>query len=289
MSNSRKARVAGIVGYPLKHSLSPVFQQAAFDFYSLPVRYQAWETPPERLGEVIAGLKDPSCVGANVTVPHKEAVMSLLDKIDDGAREIGAVNTIVNHEGRLFGLNTDADGFTRSLTEAGYTGEDKVAVVLGAGGAARAVGVSLVRAGATSITFLNRDTSRAERLVGDLAKLDGECELSFGDYHEPALQRILDACDLIVNATVVGMKHTALADKSPLPGELVRREALVFDLVYNPPITRLLLDARARGATTINGVSMLVYQGAASFELWTGKQAPVGLMFERVLEALERA
>ncbi|MCL5959764.1 MAG: shikimate dehydrogenase, partial [Chloroflexi bacterium] len=225
----------------------------------------------------------------NVTTPYKETVKRFLDVVDDGALEIGAVNTIVNRDGRLFGFNTDADGFARSLEESGYTGADKVAVVLGAGGAARAVGVSLMRAGARAITLVNRDRSRAQRMVEDLAKLDGESALSHGDYDRPGLERTLAECDLIVNATTVGMKHGPAADRSPLPADLIPSGVLAFDLVYNPPRTRFIVEAEARGARTINGVSMLVYQGAISFELWTGKKAPVGLMFERVLEALDRA
>jgi len=286
--NSKRARVAGVIGYPLKQSLSPVFQQAAFDFYGLPVRYEAWETPREKLAQVVSELKQRSCVGANVTTPYKEAVIPHLDEVDTEALEIGAVNTIVNKGGRLIGFNTDAEGFARSLAEAGYTGGGKNVLVLGAGGAARAVGVTLLRMGASCITFANRDLSRAQRLVDDLAALDGGSILQFSDLRRESLEHLLPSCDVIVNTTTVGMKHGSAADKTPLPSDLIPSGVLVFDLVYNPPVTRLLVEAEARGARTINGVSMLVYQGAASFKLWTGKQAPVGLMFERVLEALKR-
>lgn len=288
MGSSRRARIAGIIGYPLKHSLSPVFQQAAFDFYGMPVRYEAWETLRENLAHVIGGLRDDSCVGANVTMPYKEAVVPYLDDVDADAVEIGAVNTIVNREGRLLGFNTDAEGFARSLAEAGYTGADKTVVVLGAGGAARAVGVSLLRMGANSITFVNRDRSRAQRLVDDLSRLSGDCDLAIGDHDRITLGGLLPRCDVIVNATTVGMKHGQAPDRSPLPADLIPSDALVVDLVYNPPLTRLLAEASERGARVVNGVSMLVYQGAASFELWTGKRAPVGLMLERVLEALKK-
>ena len=286
MGNSRRARTAGIIGYPLKHSLSPAFQQAAFDYYCLPVRYEAWETPPEGLPEVVSGLRDGRCIGANVTVPHKETVMQLLDEVDDLAQEIGAVNTIVNRDGKLCGFNTDAEGFDRSLEEEGYAVAEKVAVVLGAGGAARAVGFALARRGAKGVTFVNRDVTRAQRLVEDLGSLEPECDVTYAGYDESDLENALRECDLIVNATVVGMKHGAAENRSPLPANLIPSEALVFDLVYNPPVTRLLREASERGARTVRGVSMLVYQGAASFQLWTGNRAPVGLMFERVMEAL---
>lgn len=279
-------KVVGLIGYPLGHTVSPAFQQAAFDYHSLPVVYEAWQTPPESLDEALVRVRQPDCLGMNATIPHKEAILPRLDWVDDWAREIGAVNTVVNDGGRLHGYNTDASGFLRALRERGsFEVSGKRAVLVGAGGVARAVVLTLAREGAASLTIANRSVARAEALAeaGRSAGLAINV-LSMSD--SSALAAAIGAADLLVNATSVGMWHATPG--SPVPAEYLHDGLFVHDLVYNPAETVLLRDAARAGARTLNGLSMLVYQGAAAFELWTHRQPPVGLMMARAEEALAR-
>ena len=275
----------GIFGYPLAHSISPAFQQAAFDHLSLPVRYDAWPTPPEELGSQVQKLRDEEFLGANVTVPHKEAVMPLLDGVDPWAELIGAVNTIVNDQGQLMGYNTDADGFITALREhAGMEPRGKRVLMLGAGGSARAAAFALVKGGVASITLANRTLRRAESLARDVRKLSSVVTVVPLD--GGPLERAGERADLIVNCTSMGMLHGDAEGRTPIDRRLIPPGALVYDLVYNPPETPLLREARRAGATTLGGLPMLVYQGAASFERWTGSPAPVEVMFRAAESAL---
>ena len=285
MTRRQIQQSVGLIGFPLKHSISPAFQQAAFDYHGLPAHYTLWETPPGELSPAVERLRQESCLGANVTVPFKEAVLAELDELDERAWRIGAVNTIVNRGGKLIGYNTDVDGFLKTLDDEGFVIEGKRVCLVGAGGVARAVAVALMDEGAGSISLLNRHLERALALARDLRELAGSARSSqilVGEWGNGQTA----AVDLIVNATSVGMRHGPAAGESPLPRAAIPPEALVFDLVYNPPVTRLLREAEEVGARVLNGLSMLVYQGAASFELWTGKPAPLGLMFERARRAL---
>ena len=274
-----------IIGYPLRHSVSPSFQQAAIDHCGLDVRYDIWETGPVHLRERVDGMRRPEILGANVTVPYKEVVLPLVDELDGLARRIGAVNTIVNRGGRLMGYNTDAGGFLRALRdEAGFEPQGKRAVILGAGGVARAAGFALADSGIGSIAIINRTFERAERLARDL-KSPG-LEVTALPFVSERLEEALAHCDLLVNCTSIGMRYSPTEGQSPLEAELIPEEALVYDLVYNPVETPLLKDAKAAGARTLGGLAMLVYQGAASFELWTGGEAPLDIMFEAAREAI---
>lgn len=283
-------QVVGLIGFPLRHSISPVFQQAAFDFHQLPVTYEAWETPPDRVAAAVERMRQPDCLGANVTIPHKQAVIPYLDGVDELAAKIGAVNTIVNEDGKLHGFNTDVDGFLRGLRDEGsYEPAEKRAVVLGAGGAARAVVFGLVMAEAANVTITNRTFARAEELATAartaLAGADSQVSVDALPWETSALRERLGTCDLLINTTSIGMGRDH-ADESPLPDELVPADAFVYDLIYNPSETKLLRIARAKGARTLNGLPMLIHQGAAAFEIWTGRAAPRGLMFRRGKEAL---
>ncbi len=274
----------GIIGYPLGHSLSPRFQQAALDHLGLDVRYEAWETPPASLAQRIASLRAADILGANVTVPHKEAVLPLLDALDDEAALMGAVNTIVHRDGRLVGHNTDGVGFLAALDSVGFDPQGAGALLLGAGGAARAVAFALARHGANPLYIANRTLDRAQRLadeVNAVAPVAHALSLTEG-----ALEEVAGAYVLLVNCTSVGMRHTPTEDASPFPSGLLRRRLLVYDLVYNPPETRLLRDAKAAGARPVGGLGMLVHQGAAAFELWTGRPAPLEVMFRAAEEGL---
>ncbi|MBI2854874.1 MAG: shikimate dehydrogenase [Chloroflexi bacterium] len=279
-----------IIGYPLRHSISPDFQQAALDSYGLDMEYQAWETNPSQLAAAIGELRYPRNLGANVTIPFKEEVLPMLDQVDEMADEIGAVNTIAKCDGMLTGYNTDAAGFLRALSEdREFDAREKAAVVLGAGGVARAVCHSLLNAGISRLTLANRSVTRAEELAEALQDIIARKALQV-EIDAVALDvsanSALSDCDLIVNCTPLGMKHGGQEKKSPLQADQIPAHALVYDVVYNPEVTPLLKEAARAGARTLSGLPMLVYQGAAAFELWTGKEAPLGVMFEAARAAL---
>jgi shikimate dehydrogenase len=280
-------KFVGLIGHKLSHSISPQFQQAAFDYLSLDIRYEVWETAKDDLPEMLEGLRDAAKLGANVTIPHKEAVLPLLDDVDNDARRIGAVNTVVNREGKLIGYNTDASGFMRALRDDGaFSPRNKRVVLLGAGGVARAVGFALVDAGVRSLIILNRSVERGRALAWDLKVSDTEVvSLSWKDGNTLTA---LGECDLLVNCTSVGMKDSSGEGKSPLGIGLIPKRALVYDVVYNPMETPLLAAAKKAGARTLGGLPMLVYQGAASFELWTGKSAPIDIMMRVAKRALSK-
>jgi len=278
-----QTKLVGLIGYPVEHSLSPAMHNSAFAARSLNWCYVPLPVPHERVGEAVAGLCALGFVGANVTVPHKEAVMSYLDHVTPEAQAIGAVNTIVVREG-LIGYNTDWQGFLTALSEGGFDPQGKQAVVLGAGGAARAVVYALVQAGA-QVTVLNRTPARAQALVQDFASLFPSLPLCSLPFTPQTLEEQTAEAHLLVNTTPVGMWPEV--DQSIWPEDLAFPGHLaVFDLVYNPCQTKLLRQTRAAGAKVIGGLGMLVYQGAAAFELWTGEKAPVETMYEAASEAL---
>ena len=277
--------VLGIIGYPISHSISPRFQQAGLDHLAIDCRYLPYEVEPDQVADFVASLRSDAVRGINVTVPHKEAVMPFLDEIDEWAAEAGAVNTIVNREGRLTGYNTDGYGFLRALREsAGLDPAGKRALILGAGGSARGVAQALLRAGIAELVIANRTLERAEAL----AKLAAGRDVPAQAIELNALQSsgASDQADLIVNCTSLGMRHGPDEDASPLPASRIPASALVYDLVYNPMLTPLLREAQIAGAPTLGGISMLVYQGAASFELWLNRPAPVSVMMDAAMAAM---
>ena len=276
---------AGIIGWPVEHSLSPAMQNAAFRALGLAWHYDRLPTPPGQVGGLLAGLAARGYRGANVTVPHKEAVLPFLAQIDSEARAIGAVNTLVlladDTAGGWAGHNTDAAGFLSALREAGFEPAGASALVLGAGGAARAVVHALVAAGC-SVAVHNRTPQRAARLAAELASAGGRPVRALSlDEIQP------DGVDLLVNATSLGMGTQAGASAWPEPRPLPARW-MVYDLVYKPEETPLLARARAAGAAAVGGLGMLVHQGALAFELWTGQPAPLEVMREAARRALFR-
>jgi shikimate dehydrogenase len=282
-----------LIGYPLKHSVSPDFQQAALDYCKLDMRYEAREVKAEDLPSAINRLRQPQNLGANITVPYKETITGLLDRIDDLAALVGAVNTVVNTEGGLTGFNTDAPGFLKALREdAGFEPINKKALIIGAGGAARAVSFALLNEKVSSIIIANRSLAKAESLTRALAKhaagSNMKTEISAVPLQSANLEKVVVQCQLIVNCTSVGMKCSSDEGQSPLAERLIPKDALVYDLVYNPSQTPLLRMAKAAGAKTIGGLHMLVYQGAASFKLWTGREAPLDIMLTAARKALVR-
>ena len=275
----------GIIGYPIGHSISPVFQQAALDHLGIDATYRAHEIAPEEVAGFVSGLRSPGVLGINVTVPHKEAVIPHIDEVDEWASSAGAVNTIVNRDGRLTGHNTDGSGFLRSLREAGgFDPTGKRVLTLGAGGAARGVVLALVRQQVGHLTIANRTVERAERLA-ELARA-GDVEAVAIGLSGSEVREAAASADLIVNCTTIGMSHGPDEQGSPLSREQIPSTTLVNDLVYNPLETPLLREAVAAGASCLGGIHMLVYQGADSFEMWTGQPAPVDVMLEAATKAM---
>ncbi len=279
---------AGVIGYPLGHSLSPVIFQAAFDAAGIDARYEKWETEQEQLEGRLNALRGDGYFGANVTIPYKEAVVPSLDLLDENAQVIGAVNTIVSANGELAGYNTDVAGFERTLRQdAEFDPKGKRVAILGAGGAARAVALALLRGAASYVMLIGRTPKRLDRVAVDLRKIEGiGTTITWTHWGDGVFMSFLTACDLLVNCTPVGTKSSDTEGQSPLDAEWLPREGVVFDLLYNPPETPLLKSARDRGLKTVSGLGMLVYQAAESFRLWTGHEAPVERMLDAGREAL---
>ncbi len=276
---------AGIFGYPIGHSISPAMHNAAFTTAGIDAVYEAWETTAEDLTVGVVALRDDSYLGANVTVPHKQAVMEHLDEIDDLATRIGAVNTIVNRNGRLLGSNTDALGFINSLQDqAGISVAGLNVVLVGAGGAARAAAYALADAQTGALTIANRTAERAVSLADEVGH--GGVETAAFSISDPNFLSACERADLIINSTSVGMLHGPAEGESPIPPDVIPPGCVVYDMVYNPPDTPLLVQAEKAGAKVVGGLPMLVYQGAAAWTRWTGREAPVEVMLEAAKEAL---
>ncbi len=274
MKVTGKTAVYGIFGYPVKHSLSPLMQNAAFSKKAIDAVYVPFEVPPENLKEAVDGVRALGVRGLNVTVPHKERIVEHLDYLSDEAELLGAVNTVKNENGELTGYNTDAEGFLRSLLEEGVELEGKRALMFGAGGAARAVGYALLKGGVKFLNIVNRNFSRGKEVGELLGKLGNVLVYPL---KESTVEVLLEDVDLIVNTTSLGMKpdDPHLFDYSKIPSGVT-----VVDIIYNPPETPLLKAAREKGCKTVNGLGMLVHQGAVAFEIWTGEKAPVETMRE---------
>lgn len=257
-----------LFAHPAGHSVSPAMHAAAFAAVGLDATYEARDVPPAGLAAAVAGLRHDPWRGANVTVPHKTAVVPLLDHLRATARRLGAVNTIVREGDRLVGENTDLDGFARALADLAAAPAGGRVVVLGAGGAARAVVAALADRGA-ALAIHNRTRARATDLVAHLG-------VPAHVLDDAALADAVAEADLLVQTTSVGMAGGPPG--SPLPAGVLPRAGAVVDLVYRPAVTPLLAAALAAGLAVQNGLPMLVHQGAAAFEAWTGRPAPVDAM-----------
>jgi len=277
--------VCYLIGYPVGHSMSAVMHNAAFRELGLDYRYELRPVKPEELGAFVATrLREPDVRGASVTIPHKVSIIGHLDEIDRVARGIGAVNMIVNDGGRLKGYNTDSLGAFQALEEVYGDLEGSKVVLIGAGGAARAIGYSLATT-VEELVILNRTIKRAHDLVKGLSNLpDRSAAISAHPLTREHLENAIFNANILINATPLGMSPKT--DETPVDGDLLGPNLLVFDSVYNPPRTRFLREAEEAGARTLSGIRMLVYQGAASFRLWTGRDAPEGLMARAVEEEL---
>ena len=271
-----------LIGHPVAHSLSGAMQQAAFDALGIDARYELWDRKPIELADTIGSLRGDEFLGANVTIPHKERVVPLVDRLTEDAHATGAVNTITREGKKLIGHNTDVPGFKVALDK--LVGKQKMprqAVILGAGGGARAVVYGLITEGFQRIIVFNRHLHRAEGLVRHFGRNAAHMELKAMPWHESVIEAELSKTKVLINATAIGLR----ADESPIPGELLPPDLLVLDLIYNPTRTRLLREAAAAGDSVMNGELMLLHQGAAAFTLWTGQPAPLELMQRKLEEA----
>jgi shikimate dehydrogenase len=264
-----------LIGHPVAHSFSGAMQQAAFDALGIDARYELWDRRQIDLAEAVAQLRGEDFLGANVTIPHKEHVVPMMDRLTEDAQATGAVNCISRDGKKLIGHNTDVAGFKATLDK--VVGKQKMprhAVVLGAGGASRAVVSALIGEGFQRIVIFNRHLHRAEGLVRHFGRSAAHMDLRAMPWHESVLEAEVSKTKLLVNTTSLGMGP----GETPIPAELLPPDLFVIDLIYNPPVTQLLKDAAAARDTTIGGELMLLQQGARAFELWTGKPAPVEAM-----------
>ena len=274
----------GVIGHPVGHSISPAIFTAAFAALGIDASYEAWSTLPEALPAAIARLREPTMLGMNVTVPHKSAVLPLLDAVDPTATTIGAVNCISKEDdGRLVGHNTDHSGFLQSLEEAGCRPASLRVVLIGNGGAARAVAYALIEAGVASVAVAGRSRENVDAFIASLDSRGIPVEaITLHDDLEAACA----AAGLIVNCTTVGMRRTETEGLSPLPEDLIPAGAWAYDLIYNPAETAFLRQAREAGGRPISGLEMLVLQAATAVRIWTGREPPVDIMRNAARAAL---
>ncbi len=271
---SGKTRVCGVIGDPIEHTLSPIMHNAAFKALKLDFAFLVFKVKVADVEKAVSGMRALGIHGLNVTMPHKSAVINYLDEVDQAAKAIGSVNTILNKDGRLFGFNTDGVGALQALRENGVEPRGKKVLLLGAGGAARAIAYTLARE-ADELVILNRTAKQAAELA-NLLKQTFDRKVVADALSPNAIKDTLQDSDVLINATSVGMKPNA--NQTPVAFEWLRPDLAVMDIVYNPVETKLTKDAKAAGAKVVSGFEMLIYQGAASFEIWTGHSAPVEVM-----------
>ena len=279
---SGTTNIYGLIGYPVSHSLSPVMQNTAFSTTNHDAVYLCFPVHRNALSQAIDGIRSLGISGVNVTIPHKIAILSFLDQLDSVAAEIGAVNCVVNREGVLTGYNTDGLGALKTLEAANITLNNQDITILGAGGTTKAIDYYLAPL-CHSLNIINRTETKAIQLASTLQER----------FHKPiignplnpsTLRKAVDTTDILINTTSVGMHPNS--DTSIIPKALLHPDLTVFDVVYNPLTTQLLKDAEQVGAKTINGLQMLVYQGAQAFKLWTGLEPPIPAMYRSATRAL---
>jgi shikimate dehydrogenase len=276
-SLSGATRLYGILGYPITHSLSPLMQTIAFQHHGLDCLYVPFPVRPSQLPQAFSGAIALGLCGLNVTIPHKEAILPLLDELSPESQFVGAVHTVALRAGRTIGYNTDVAGFLQPLQALGMTFADSPACVLGAGGAARAITMALLQAGCAVLTLTNRTPARAERLVVELQARFPGAEIRAVPFAQAA--SAAHDSTLIVNATSVGLEQHG---SELLPDTCLHANHVVYDIVYRPLHTPLLQAAQRRGATVVPGIDMLIGQGAEAFRIWTGQAFPVSEIRRRL-------
>jgi shikimate dehydrogenase len=282
MDISGKTRVCGVIGDPIGHSLSPTIQNAAFGHLGLDVVFLAFHVKAADLENAMRGMRGLGIHGLNVTMPHKSAVIGCLDEVDFSVRFLDSANTILNRDGKLSGFSTDGVGALKALLENGVDLSGKKVLLLGAGGAAKAIAFTLVPE-VGELAILNRSTEKAEALAETLGHMFNRNVVSDALSPDTIKMNLRDS-DVLVNATSAGMKPNL--SQSLVAPEWLKSDLAVMDIVYNPIETKLTKDAKAAGAKVVSGVEMLIYQGAASFEIWTGKSAPIEVMRKAALNKL---
>ena len=270
--------IVGLIGHPVEHSFSPPMHNAAFKSLEMDYVYTAFDVDSNNLKQAIAGAQALNIKGFNVTIPHKIEVMKYLNEIDDVASLIGAVNTIDFKD--LKGYNTDGIGAVKAIGEVTKI-KGKNVVIAGAGGASRAISFYIAKYGADKLTILNRNVIKAQNLANDILDSGFTDNVSFDEINNMNLEGV----DILINTTPVGM-HPNVDDVPIASAELMHEDLVVFDAVYNPNETGLLKEAIKAGAKPVYGIKMLLYQGAESFEIWTGKKAPIDVMEEALVKTL---
>lgn len=284
MRITAKTRICAVIGDPVEHSLSPLIHNAAFEALGLDYAYVAFHVKRGQVGDAIRGARALGLRGLSVTIPHKVDVIPHLDAIDPVAEGVGSVNTVVREDGRLVGHSSDGAGAIRALEEAGAHPAGRRVLLLGSGGAARAIAFALsTLAPPPRVHVLGIERPELERLALDL-RARTRLEPSIDDLGRASLASAMAEAEIVIHATPVGMAPES--GESLVPADLFRRGQVVFDVVYTPLETRLLREARAAGALAVAGLGMFVHQAAVQFELWTGERAPAELMRRVVLEAL---
>ncbi|MCS7108728.1 MAG: shikimate dehydrogenase [Sulfolobales archaeon] len=277
-------RLICLIGDPVEHSISPVIHNEAFRRLGLNYIYLTFRVRSDDLEHAVKGLKALGAVGFNVTLPHKVSIIKYLDEVTPEAMSIGSVNTVVNDGGKLIGYNTDVVGVVNTFKSLGVNVLNVNAAVLGAGGASRAVINALIKCGVGKVLLINRTLEKAVEVARDCRSASPNTEVIPMELNSRNLQLALSQSEILINTTSVGMYPNV--DDSLVPKNLIRDDLIVMDIVYNPVETKLLRDAKERGAKTINGVYMLVHQAAAAFKLWTGVDPPLELMFTAAYSAL---
>jgi len=282
MKQSGSTKIVGLIGYPVEHSRSPLMHNAAFECLGLDFVYLLFSVRPGYLKEAVMGLKALDIAGANVTIPYKEEVMKYLDEISSEAKFIGAVNTIHNKEGKLTGYNTDGQGFITSLLDEGRVKlESQKVFLIGAGGAGKAIAVKLVERAVERLVIIDKVEEKAKALVKRLRENVPDCPVYTSPDVGEEFAKAVRESTLLINATPVGMNE---GDPCVIDPNCLHKGLLVYDVVYNRE-TPLIEEAKKRGLRVLGGIGMLIYQGAASFEIWTGRKAPVEIMRDRLIQA----
>ena len=282
MDISGKTQVCGVIGDPIEHTLSPILHNVAFEALELDYVFLAFKVKPAEVGNAVSGMRALTIHGLNVTMPHKNAVVKYLDEVDPAGKVIASVNTILNKDGRLLGFNTDGVGALNALEKNGVEPRGKKVLLLGAGGAAKAIAYTLSQE-VDELVILNRTPKSAIELA-NLLKQKFKKKINAGELSPSAVKDNLADSEVLINATSIGMKPND--NQTLVAPEWLKPDLVVMDIVYNPLETRLVKDAKAEGAKVVSGVEMLIYQGAASFEIWTACKAPVEVMRKATLNHL---
>ncbi len=278
-----KTRITGVIGHPIEHSMSPPMHNNAYKQLNMDYVYVAFHVQPEDIEKLITSAKTLGICGLNVTIPHKTTIIPYLDEIDETAKKIGAVNTIQFKDNKAKGYNTDGIGAIKSIQE--YTTlQDKNILILGAGGASKAISFSLINENINSLTIANRTKENAEQLIENIKKQTNFTKIQYHTIND--VDEIIEDMDIIINTTPIGMyPHHEV--KPPIKTDNINKNHIVMDIIYNPLETQLLKQSKENGAQTINGTSMLINQGLVSFEIFTGEKATYKSFEEALLNQLK--